>query len=202
MSLIADDFKHGNGLKLGELVIVEPDVVVGDNVKLGHRCTLKSGTRIGDNSIIDDHCITTGACWIGDNVNIRTGAIISKATIIEDWVFVGPGVITNHTKHVTHGRPSLEHTQHITYIGHHAVIGSGVKMVAGIDIQPNVIIGAGSVVVRDLRYVGIYAGSPAVQIKDLPSDWWGEPAEKGNEHYKRSDIFEHLKRYMPQLVTL
>ena len=125
MTCISKDFKHGSGLQIGELVIIEPEVIVGNNVKIGHRVTLKSGTIIKDNTIIDDHCITTGACIIGNHVNIRTGAIISKATIIEDYSFVGPGVITNHTKHVNHGRQDkVEDIQLLTYIGYGSVLGS------------------------------------------------------------------------------
>lgn len=164
---IADDFKAGKGLRVGCDVIIEPNVVVGENVKLGHRCTLKSGTRIGNNSVVDDHCITTGACWIGDNVNVRTGATISKATIVEDWAFIGPGVITNHTKHVSHGRPKVRSSPLITYIGLGSILGSQASILAGVFIGANVIIGGGAVTTRDIYESGIYVGNPIRRIGDI-----------------------------------
>jgi len=45
------------------------------------------------------------------------------------------------------------------------VIGSGAKLVAGVTIGPNVIIGAGAVVTRDLLKEGIYVGNPARRLK-------------------------------------
>ncbi len=170
MAFISECFRHGQSLQLGRDVIIEPDVVVGDYVKIGHRVTLKSGTVIGDYSIVDDHSITTGACIIGAHVNIRTMAVISKATIIEDYVFVGPGVITNHTKHVNHGRPQIPERQLLTCIGFGAVLGSQASIVAGVRISPLAVIGAGAVVTRDIPEPGIYTGIPATKRADLSSE--------------------------------
>ncbi len=200
MDYIADDFKHGAGLKMGHGVIIEPDVVVGDNVKLGHRVTLKSGTRMADNSILDDHCITTGACYIGKYVNIRTGAIISKSTILEDYCFVGPGVITNHTKNVVHGREGqLEHEQLLSYIGYGSVLGSQCSLLAGVYIGPQSVIGGGTVVVKDLPGYGVFVGSPARRIADLPPGYRMKEPENAGNMYMTDEILGLLGKYMPQL---
>ncbi|SMD06293.1 transferase hexapeptide (six repeat-containing protein) [Desulfocicer vacuolatum DSM 3385] len=200
MTYISQDFKHGSGLQIGEQTIIEPEVVVGNNVKIGHRVTLKSGTIIKDNSIIDDHCITTGACIIGSHVNIRTGAIISKSTIIEDYSFVGPGVITNHTKHVSHGRhDNIEDIQLLTYIGYGSVLGSQASIVAGIKIVPQVILGAGTIVVKDLLEPGIYIGFPAKKTVDLPQEYRMDEPENSGFIYLQKKVLNHLKTYIPHL---
>jgi UDP-2-acetamido-3-amino-2,3-dideoxy-glucuronate N-acetyltransferase len=199
---IAKDFKHGENLQLGQYVVIEPNVVVGNNVKLGHRCTLKSGTIVGDNSIIDDHCITTGACYIGNNVNARTGAIISKSTIIEDYCFVGPGVITNHTKHVTHGREKIiSDMQLLTYLGYGSILGSQASILAGVYIAPLVIVGGGTVVVKDIREKGVYIGFPSRKSMDLPDIYQMELPENAGFMYLKKDIMDHLKLFMPNLKT-
>lgn len=200
MEYIADDFKHGSGLKMGHGVIIEPDVIVGENVKLGHRVTLKSGTRMADNSILDDHCITTGACYIGRHVNIRTGAIISKSTVLEDYCFVGPGVITNHTKNVVHGREKqLKHEQLLSYICYGSVLGSQCSLLAGVYVGPQSIIGGGTVVVKDLPGYAVYVGSPARRLMDLPPGYRMEEPENVGKMYMTDEILSLLKRYMPQL---
>ena len=197
---IAQDFKHGSNLKMGHAVIIEPDVIVMDNVRIGHRVTLKSGTRIGNNSIIDDHCITTGACYIGDNVNIRTTAVISKSTIIEDNSFIGPGVITNHTKHVTHAREkTLKNEQLLTYISWGSIIGSQASILAGIYIGPQSVIGGGSVVVKDIEGYGVYIGTPCRRLSDLPEGYQIEEPENAGRKYLVNDIIDHLKKFMPDL---
>lgn len=199
MQFISEDFRHGQALQLGRNVIIEPGVVVGDYVKIGHRVTLKSGTVIGDHSIIDDHSITTGACIIGSHVNIRTMAVISKATIVEDYVFVGPGVITNHTKHVNHGRPHLPKRQLLTCIGFGAILGSQASIVAGVRISPLAIIGAGAVVTRDISELGIYTGVPATRQADLPSEMRLPLPSQAGSLYLGSADRDHFKAYLPNL---
>jgi UDP-2-acetamido-3-amino-2,3-dideoxy-glucuronate N-acetyltransferase len=192
MKLIGDD------LKIGKYVIIEDDVKIGNNVKIGHRVTLKSGTVVGNNTIIDDHCITTGACYIGNNISIRTGAIISKATIIEDYCFIGPGVITNHTKNITHGR-NIKNIQLLTYISYGCIIGSQASILAGITIHPQIIIGAGSVIIKDLISPGIYVGSPAKKKKDLPDEYKLEIPKNAGKMYYVKDILTEIKRFLPNL---
>jgi len=200
MNYISDDFKSGKNLTLGEYVIIEPDVVVGDNVKLGHRVTLKSGTIVGNNSTVDDHCITTGACYIGDHVNIRTGAIISKATIIEDFGFIGPGVITNHTKNVIYGRSSkVPDIQYLTYIGFGSIIGSQASILAGIRIAPNVILGGGAVVVKNLDESGVFVGSPAKKIAEVDNDYKIDEPDNAGYMYLNEHVINPMKTYIPKL---
>lgn len=201
MNLIADDFTPGTNLIIGKLVIIEPDVRVGNNVKIGHRVTLKSGTRIGNDSIIDDHCITTGACLIGNNVNIRTGAIISRATIIEDLCFVGPGVVTNHTKHVSHGRETAAKSNPlITYIGYGSIIGSQASILAGVYIGPQSIVGGGSVGTKDLPGLEVYVGCPWKSIGSIPSNYiLKSTPENAGRMYHVPEVMTHLVSYMPNL---
>jgi UDP-2-acetamido-3-amino-2,3-dideoxy-glucuronate N-acetyltransferase len=170
MTDIAMDFRHGKDFKYGSNVVIEPDVVVGDDVTLGHNIVLKSGTRFGNNINFADNCCTTGACILGDKVNVRTGSVISKAVIVEDCAYVGPGVMTNHTKHVTHCRPKIKSNFLTTRIGYGAVIGASCWLMAGINIGANVMIGGGVLVVKDLINPGIYIGIPPKLLKELPEE--------------------------------
>ena len=200
MNHIAEDFKHGSNLNLGFEVIIEPDVVVGNNVKIGHRATLKSGTRMADNSILDDHCITTGVCYIGKNVNIRTGAIVSKSTIIEDNVFIGPGVITNHTKHVWHAREGqVPKEQLLSYFGYGSIIGSQASILAGVFIGPQSIIGGGSVVVKNVAGHAVYVGSPCRKLSDLPPGYLIDQPDDAGNTYRTEEILDLFRRYLPDL---
>ncbi|WP_161635186.1 hypothetical protein [Desulfovermiculus halophilus] len=201
MDKISSDFICGENLNLGHDVIIEKDVRVGDNVKIGHRATLKSGTIIGDNTIFDDHCISTGACYIGNNVNIRTGAIISKSTIAEDYSFIGPGVITNHTKNVNHGRKdNIREVQLLTYIGYGSILGSQASILAGVTIAPLAIIGGGTVVVKNIAEEGVFVGFPAHRISSLPEEYKMDLPQNAGSMYMTKDILDHLKRYMPALL--
>jgi len=185
---------HGENFKCGENVIIEEDVIVGDDVKLGHNVTLKSGTRIMNDVTLADYVKTTGICIIGNGVGARTGACISKSVIINDNAFIGPGIMTNHTKNVMHKR-NLKEVQLITRIGYGAVIGSDSSLVAGLTIGDNVVIAAGSNVYKDILEPGIYGGNPVRKIKDVDPEYILKKPESYIDY--EFDI-ELLRKYLPK----
>ncbi len=193
-AIIPNDFICGSNFRHGHNLIIEEDVVVGDNVTLGHNIVLKSGTRFGNNIHFGDYCCTTGTCILGNNIDVRTGAIISKAIIIEDYVFIGPGVMTNHTKHINLGRSKVPDRQYITRIGYGAVIGSSTGILAGLNIAANCIVGGNSFIVKDLNESGIYVGNPVRRIGDVPEEYF----VKGNSESYMFDA-EIIKKYLPNL---
>lgn len=193
-SIIHDSFKHGNNFNHGDFCVIEDDVVVGDDVKLGNYVMLKAGTRIGSRVDIADKCCTTGACFIGSDVTIRTGAIISKGNVIEDCCFVGPRVVTNHTKNVSHMRLKKP-VQLVTYIGLGAIIGSQVSILAGVYIGECAIVGGGAVVVKDLDGYGVYLGCPAARAFDNFNDEIPARLTSGVSN----DMIEHFRKYMPNI---
>lgn len=197
--IISDGAYIGDNVTIGDQVIIEDGVYVGDNVHLGHRVTLKRGTHLCEGVNLADHCITTGACWIGKYATARTGAIISKSNIIEDYVFVGPGVVTNHTKHVTHGRQNVPNEQLLTYIGYGSIIGSQCSLLAGLRIAPLSIFGGGSTVVKGTTESGVYMGSPAVRKMDLPDLYQMDLPKDAGSTYLTEEIVGYLKSFLPNL---
>ena len=133
---------------------------------------------------------------IGNGVGTRTGACISKSVIINDNAFIGPGIMTNHTKNVMHKR-NLKEVQLITKIGYGAVIGSVSSLVAGLTIGDNVVIAAGSNVYKDILEPGIYGGNPVRKIKEVAADFILEKPESYIDY--EFDI-ELLRKYLPKWV--
>ena len=196
MNNIHNSFIHGSNFKCGFNVIIENDVIAGDNVKLGHNVTLKSGTRVMNDVDLADYVKTTGICIIGNGVGARTGACISKSVIINDNAFIGPGIMTNHTRNVMHKR-NLKEVQLITRIGYGAVIGSLSSLVAGLTIGDNVVIAAGSNVYKDILEPGIYGGNPVKKIKDIdPAFLLKKPA---NYQEYEFDV-ELLRKYLAKWI--
>jgi len=196
MNYIHESFVHGVNFKCGYNVIIEEDVVVGDSVKLGHNVTLKSGTRIMNDVDLADYVKTTGICIIGNGVGARTGACISRSVIINDNAFIGPGVMTNHTKNVMHRR-NIPEVQLITRIGFGAMIGSMCSLIAGLTIADNVIIAAESNVYKNILEPGVYGGNPIRKLKDIDDEYkLKRPAD-----YKEYEFeIELLRKYLPKWI--
>jgi len=199
MNEISETFKHGKNFKVGHYCVIEEDVIVGDNVILGHHVMLKKGTRFRNDVDFADYCVTTGACWVGNNVAFRTGAILSKSVIVEDNVFYGPGVVTNHTKHISHMRPNMRKEQLLTIIGFGSIIGTQVSIVAGVKIAPLSIVGGGGVIVKDLNLPGVYVGNPVKRIMDTPDEYIIEIPDNAGSMYLTDEIINHLKKYIKHL---
>jgi len=196
-TVIADDFKHGKDFSCGENVVIEPDVIVGDKVKLGHQIVLKSGTRFGSNINFADFCCTTGACIMGDDINVRTNTVISKGVIVEDKAYVGPGVMTNHTKHVTHSRPKAGSQLYVTRIGYGSIIGACVWIMAGVNIGDNVVVGGGVLIVKSVIEPGIYVGIPPRILRNLPPEY--VVPGKSREYHFAPEIID---KYLPGIVEV
>lgn len=110
-----------------------------------------------------------GNLTIGNHVSIHTLCFIPNKTIIEDRVFIGPGCIFTNTKKIKHGRsfPLVEKTTNIKF---GARIGGGCSILPGITIGKEALIGAGSVVTKDIPDYKAVLGVPAQLFKDVPED--------------------------------
>lgn len=194
---IASDFEYPKGFRQGVGVIIESDVIVGEETTLGHNVILKSGTRIGNDVVIGDNCCTTGVCLIGNHVRIRTGSTISKGVVVDDWAFIGAGIMSSHTKNISHGRPQMEPRQLVTRIGYGAVVGSRCNLMAGITIAPGVIVGYDSNVTGDLEIPqSLYFGNPARYQQFIRVKWRIELPDDYVPHGFDLDL---LEKYLPHV---
>jgi len=104
---------------------------------------------------------------IGQNCKIQSHSFICELVKIGDNCFVGHGVMFINDL-FTNGGPANgdKSLWKETSIGNNVSIGSNATILP-VNICDNVVIGAGSVVVKDINKSGVYAGNPARKIKDL-----------------------------------
>jgi carbonic anhydrase/acetyltransferase-like protein (isoleucine patch superfamily) len=78
-------------------------------------------------------------------------------------------------------------------------VGSQASILAGVSIGPQVIVGGGTVVVKDLEEKGVYVGSPAKKKMELPADYLMAEPEDVGVMYLKKEILYHLKEHIPNL---
>lgn len=141
------------------------NVLLGRNLETGHNIVIRDNTVIGDNVLIGTNVVIEGDVKIGDNVKIQTGAYITKHTVIEDGAFIGPSVVTTNLKHLENAYKNKDNL-----IGPHickgAKIGANSTLLAGVIIGHKAIIGAGSVVTKDVMPYTTVCGNPAKLLKN------------------------------------
>ncbi len=153
---------------------ISDDVQLGENVKLSNFINLY-GCCIGDNTKIGPFVEIQKNARIGKNCKIQSHTFICEGVIIEDNVFVGHGVTFINDIYpratISEGKLQTEEDWNVepTLVKKGASIGSGTTILCDVTIGENTIVGAGSVVTKDVTAGVIVAGNPARFIRNLKS---------------------------------
>ncbi|HOJ26761.1 MAG TPA: acyltransferase [Candidatus Saccharicenans sp.] len=151
---------------------IAPDVKLGENVKIFAFVNLY-GCSIGDNTKIGTFVEIQKGAVVGRNCKISSHTFICEGVTIEDEVFVGHGVtfINDLYPRATTASGGLQTEDDWkvipTVVKKGASIGSGATILAGVTIGEQAIVGAGSVVTRDVPPRTVVAGNPARVLRTL-----------------------------------
>jgi len=142
------------------------DVVLGVNVKIVEPVNIYE-CIIGDNTFIGPFVEIQKNVKIGKDCKIQSHSFICELVSIGDNTFIGHGVMfINDT--FSKGSPARgnKNLWKSTTIGNNVSIGSNATILP-VTICDNVVIGAGSVVTKDILNPGIYAGNPVRKLRDI-----------------------------------
>jgi len=142
------------------------DVVLNDYINL-YGCTIGDGSKLGTFVEIQKNAT------VGRNCKISSHTFICEGVTIEDEVFIGHGVmfINDRFPRATSSSGGLQTESDWrvipTIVGKGASIGSNATILCGIEIGPRAIVGAGSVVTKDVPAGIVVAGNPARAIRPV-----------------------------------
>jgi acetyltransferase-like isoleucine patch superfamily enzyme len=157
---------------MSEFLAIAPDVKLGENVKLAKFINLY-GCEIGDETKIGAFVEVQKNAKIGRRCKVSSHTFICEGVTIEDNVFIGHGVtfINDSYPRATTAGGSLQSEKdwvvEPTMVRKGASIGSGSTILAKVTIGENAIVGAGSVVTRDVPANTIVAGNPARVLRPV-----------------------------------
>lgn len=155
---------------MGDFCRIAPNVKLGENVAI-HSFVNLYGCSIGDNSRVGAFVEIQKNSSVGKNTKISSHTFVCEGVTIEDDVFVGHNVsfINDKYPRATNGdgKPQSEADWGVvkTLVKRGASIGTSATILCGITIGENAIIGAGSVVTRDVPDNAVVAGVPARFIR-------------------------------------
>jgi acetyltransferase-like isoleucine patch superfamily enzyme len=162
----------GNYSIMDTYVCVAPDVKLGRDVKLSKFINLY-GCQIGDETKIGAFVEIQKNAVVGKRCKISSHTFVCEGVIIEDNVFIGHGVtfINDSYPRATTGEGNLQTEAdwkvERTVIKKGASIGSGATILSHTTIGENAIVGAGSVVTKDVPANTIVAGNPAKILRHI-----------------------------------
>jgi acetyltransferase-like isoleucine patch superfamily enzyme len=142
------------------------DVNFGKNVKIVEPINIY-GCNIGDNTFIGPFVEIQKDVTIGNNCKIQSHSFICELVTIGDNTIVAHGVMFINDLFAT-GKPANgnKNLWKSTAIGNNVSIGSN-STILPINICDDVVIGAGSVVTKDIKVSGIYLGNPAKKVRNI-----------------------------------
>jgi len=158
-----------------DLRFVAPDVTLGRNVTLAPFINLY-GCDIGDDTKIGPFVEIQKNVRVGRRCKISSHTFICEGVTIEDAVFIGHGVtfINDSYPRATTAAGNLQSADdwkvEATLVKHGASVGSGATILSKVVIGEHAIVGAGSVVTRDVPAHAIVAGNPARILRTVSSE--------------------------------
>ena len=169
-------YKSGRNIKSSKTIIgknatvrsntvIYSNTEIGDGLETGHSVTIREQNKIGDNLNIWNNSTIDYGCVIGNNVKIHCNVYVAQFTTIEDDVFLAPGVMIANDPH-----PVCAKCMKGPNIKKGARIGVNATLLPRITIGRNALVGAGSVVTRDVPDNSVVYGVPAKvtgRIRDL-----------------------------------
>ena len=160
---------------MDEFLSIAPSVKLGRDVKLSKFINLY-GCEIGDETKVGAFVEIQKHASVGKRCKISSHTFICEGVTIEDNVFIGHGVVfinDSYPRATAAGgglQTEADWKVEKTVIKQGASIGSGATILANLSIGENAIVGAGSVVTKDVPANTIVAGNPARILRQIETE--------------------------------
>lgn len=159
--------------QLGDDMIIGTSVVIYAGCTIGSKClvadlsTIRENVKIGTKTIIGRGVAVENYCNIGSYCKLETNVYITAYSDIEDNVFIAPGVVTSNDNYAGRDPERFKHFKGVT-VKKGGRIGAQATILPGKVIQEDGLVGAGSVVTKDVETGKVALGNPAKAYSDVP----------------------------------
>ena len=143
--------------------IIDEDVSIENGVKIWHFSHILSGSMIGEKSNIGQNVVIGPDVTIGKSCKVQNNVSIYKGVTLEDGVFCGPSMVFTN---VYNPRAEIRKMDQLrtTLVKKGATIGANATIICGVVIGRYCLIGAGSVVIKNVQDHALIAGNPTRPI--------------------------------------
>ena len=139
--------------------------IIGANFQTGNKANIRELNDIGDNVSVGTLSVVEHHVRIGNGVRVHSLAFIPEFTIIEDECWIGPNVVITNAKYPK--SPTAKQDLKGVYVKRYAIIGANATILPGVTIGERALIGAGSVVTKNVSENFVMAGNPAKMINNI-----------------------------------
>ena len=132
---------------------------IGSDFQTGHKANIRELNTIGDRVSVGTLSVVEHHVSIGDDVRLHTQVFVPEHSVLEAHAWLGPNVVLTNAMYPRH--PDVKNRLKGPTVGTHARVGANATLLPGVHIGAYALVGAGSVVTRDVAVRTIVAGNPA-----------------------------------------
>jgi acetyltransferase-like isoleucine patch superfamily enzyme len=165
----------GDGAVIRSHAVIYAGNIIGRNFQTGNKVNIRESNRIGDDVSIGTLSVVEHHVEIGNGVRIHTQVFIPEFSVLEDGCWIGPNVVLTNAKYPV--SPGVKDSLVGPVIKKGAKIGANATILPGVVIGEHALVGAGSVVVRDVPGGAVVVGNPARIVRHISELPYGMDAE-------------------------
>lgn len=141
---------------------IDEPCVIGNNVKIWHCSHIMQNSVIGDDCNIGQNVVISSNVILGKNVKVQNNVSVYEGVVCENDVFIGPSAVFTN---VINPRSAVnrKHEFKKTLVKRGATIGANATIICGNTIGEYALIGAGSVITKNVLPYALVVGNPAKQ---------------------------------------
>jgi UDP-2-acetamido-3-amino-2,3-dideoxy-glucuronate N-acetyltransferase len=158
-----------DGCIVGALVVIYRGAKIGPGVMIADLASVREDVEIGKFTIIGRGVAVENDTRIGNYVKVETGAYVTAHTTIEDRCFVAPMVTMSNDNYLGRTEERFKHTKG-PHLKRGARIGANATLMPGVVIGEDAVVGAGSLVKRNVPAGKVVIGAPAGIFRDTPKE--------------------------------
>jgi acetyltransferase-like isoleucine patch superfamily enzyme len=159
----AEELRLGDGARLRSGTVLYDGTRIGDRFQTGHHVVVREDTVIGDDVSIWSNSVVDYGCRIGHRVKIHANCYVAQFTRIEHGAFLAPGVVCANDLYPGRADSAAAMTGPTIQAG--AQIGANATILPFVVVGAGALVGAGSVVTRDVPAGMVAYGCPAVAVR-------------------------------------
>jgi acetyltransferase-like isoleucine patch superfamily enzyme len=149
----------GPGARLRSGTVLYAGSVIGARLQTGHNVVIREENHLGDDVSVWANTVIDYGCQVGRGTKIHCNCYVAQFTVLGEDVFLAPGVSVANDLYP--GDPESARLMGGPEIGAGAQLGVNVTVLPYVKIGPGALVGAGSVVTRDLPAGCVAYGNPA-----------------------------------------
>jgi acetyltransferase-like isoleucine patch superfamily enzyme len=155
----------GKGAVIRSHTVIYGGNVIGDNFQTGHGVMIRESNEIGDDVSVGTGSVVEHHVKIGNGVRIHSQVFVPEFSTLEDGCWLGPNVVLTNAKYPL--SPGVKNSLVGPVVKKRAKVGANSTLLPGVVIGENALVGAGSVVTKNVPDGAVVAGNPATVIGNI-----------------------------------